>query len=120
MNVKSNFQSLFLNKSVKRGTAVPDKPAVAKGKSTTNKLIVNPPKFKPLNLMFAPTPFEKKPLFRITSLSQNMLSTTKHMEKDEKEEPAAKEESVIEKINITQFKYEMVIGKGGFGKVESV
>ena len=54
---------------------------------------------------------EKKPVFRITSLAQNLYTskTKEHREDSERER------SVV--IRRNNFSYHMVIGKGGFGKV---
>ena len=60
-----------------------------------------------------PEKVEKRPVFRITSVSQNNMYTQKTQSNtSEGEEPT--EENNVRK---SHFQYEMVIGKGGFGKV---
>lgn len=88
MSSKGNFQNLFLSKSVKRGSGSQDKPPLVKAKATpaSGKLTSNMPKYKPLNFMFSASSFERKPIFRITSISQNLIANTKSVEKEEPEE----------------------------------
>jgi hypothetical protein len=88
MSLKGNFQNLFLSKSVKRGGSSQEKQPLIKTKVTpsTGKLSGNLQKTKPLNFMFSASSFERKPVFRITSLSQNMFGSMKGTEKEEKEE----------------------------------
>jgi hypothetical protein len=92
MSLKGNFQNLFLSKSLKRGGTSQEKQPVVKPKMTpsTGKLSANNHKSKQLNFMFSASSFERKPVFRITSLSQNIFSTVKQSDKDEKDEQSRK------------------------------
>lgn len=132
MSLKGNFQSLFLSKSLKRGSSQEKTPTITKPKGSggINPLqVVSKPqaqssstvKYKPLNFMFSSPSLDRKPVFRITSLSQNLVGTAKSVEREESEEQKLSQhrnsQTEIEKINKACFKYEMVIGKGGFGKV---
>lgn len=88
MSLKGNFQNLFLSKSLKRGGSSQEKQPLVKHKVTpsTGKLSANNQNSKQLNFMFSASTFEKKPVFRITSLSQNIFSSVKNSDRDDKEE----------------------------------
>lgn len=135
-NLKMNQQNLFLSKSLKRpsqnqadsrsfkrfGSSITAKsnvsshhasPALHKGNSYIskyhNQLNALHSKKNSYNSLIASDgqiQIDKKPVFRINSISQNYYNTTQNTEEKEETE-----------INRNKFKYEMVIGKGGFGKV---
>ena len=88
MSSKGNFQNLFLSKSVKRSSGSQEKATIVKPKPApaSGKLSSNGTKYKPLNFMFSASSFERKPIFRITSISQNLVANTKSAEREEPEE----------------------------------
>lgn len=105
MSTKINQQNLFLNKSVKRNPANDSKTFI-KGKSFfTAKSNQSQSRYKGLNLVINNSLLERKPVFRITSVSQDQYSNEKAVEEADNE------------IRRSHFSYQMVIGKGGFGKV---
>ena len=121
----SNQQSLFISKTGKRQSSQysNDSKNLIKSRNfftlkpsnsaSSNSQILSQnqtqTKYKGLSLLLNQnniSNFDKKPIFRITSVSQNQYSTK---EKEEQE--------VHNEIRRSHFSYQMVIGKGGFGKV---
>ena len=80
-----------MSKSVKRSGSSQEKPVLAKSKATPSTAKLSAPsqsaKYKPLSFMLSASTFERKPVFRITSLSQNLVATAKAPEKEEEKEP---------------------------------
>lgn len=110
--MKNNIQSLFLSRSVRRGNSK-EKSMLSKSRSFfSGKLGVS--KYKGLKYMLGSSN-EKKPVFRITSLAQNLYSA-KTKENNSKEDKSS-ERKIIRR---NHFSYQMVIGKGGFGKVNFI
>jgi len=111
--MKTNLHNLFLSRSLRRG-ASNEGSFLTKNKNILNtKLAASSSKFKGLNYILNGSSQERKPVFRITSLSQSKHQSKKSEDKEREEEPTVP----TERIRQNNFSYQMVIGKGGFGKV---
>ena len=108
-----NMQNGFLTKNAKRGSNNSNSNTETRllansrqffaSKKTPSQSKYKGQTFIPSNNSIATT--EKKPIFRITSMTQNLYTS-----KPESEE-------IDTEIRRSHFSYQMVIGKGGFGKV---
>lgn len=110
-----NQQNLFLSKTVRRNPPSDSRNLIKSRSFFTSKPTQSQSKYKGLNICINSNSInnsinEKKPVFRITSVSQNLYT------KQTDTEDSQLQKQDIE-IRRSHFSYQMVIGKGGFGKV---
>lgn len=111
--MKPNLHNLFLSRSLRRGKTAEGK-LLSNNKSLLHsKGSMGSFKYKGLNYILGNSSLERKPVFRITSMSKAKLANKK-TEPVEKREEASRQ---VERLKKNHFSYQMVIGKGGFGKV---